>query len=598
MKIRLLDSQTAAKIAAGEIITESAAVVKELVENSIDANARNIIIEIKNGGKSLIRVIDDGDGIEDNDIERAFLRHGTSKIQRLDDLEKLETLGFRGEALASMAAVSKISVRTSIDDSGIGIKYDLIEGNSKSAKISCSKGTAISIQELFYNTPARLKHMKKEGEENRKIIKIIQILAMSQPSISLSLSLDGVQILKTPGDDRLANTLASIYGSEFIKSVYESSYVNTPLQIKGFLGKPYFSKKNRDYQHIFINGRYVNENKINKAIEDAYDNTLMINQHPVFILDIKIPTYMLDVNVHPAKTKVKILNESLVFLLLKDGIRKIIKENFNKKEVDQTDLKKESYFKIREENSFNYLSTPETPTELNKPDKDHEVGNRENVTINEMSKTQKSDPIDLFRSVDTDGERQIDNIFRGTTIKGQLFKTYIMLERNQDELVMIDQHAAHERIIYEDLMKNTQKSEKNTQTIIPVKFELAKEKINFLKDNRSTFSDMGFDFELFGSDSIVVRSVPVLLGKPVEGHVLKYILEDERVGLKSDLKSQLIMSACKKAIKANKEITEKEIQNLIESLKKCEIPFTCPHGRPIIISISKYEMEKLFKRVT
>lgn len=602
MKIAFLDSHTAAKIAAGEVITDPAAAVKELVENSIDAGAKDIRIEIEDGGKRLIRVIDDGEGINEADVFNAFERHATSKIKKIDDLDNLETLGFRGEALASMAAISKVYLRTSDSDDGLGTYVRLSEGKREKRAISYKKGTSISIEELFFNTPARLKHMKKPGEENKKVIQMVQVLAMSHPEVSFSLVLDGSQALKTPGKGDLENTLRSLFGEKFDQALLKADYKNAPMEIKGFLGNPYYTKKNRDYQFVFVNNRYVKEIKINKAIEDAYDNTVMINQHPVFILNIKLPSDMLDVNIHPAKTKIKILNESLVMLLLKSGVRKIIRENLAEKKSngDSKETNREkSYFKF-EDNSADVISVEEmniSKFEVDQRQSNVFLSNKENKEVL-TEDTVLENPIDRIKAIEKANEpSKIEALFKNAKLVGQLFKTYILLEKPGEQIVLIDQHAAHERIIFEKITEDIKSSKKTTQSIIPLKLKLLPDKYEFLKQNSEVFAKLGFDYDEFGENSIVVRGVPCLLDEPAEPELLIKILDDFNDGKIEELETKIIISACKKAVKGNQYLDASEINELLDLLKKCNMPFTCPHGRPVAMSMTKYEMEKLFKRI-
>ncbi len=603
MKIAFLDSQTAAKIAAGEVITDPAAVVKELVENSIDAGSENVRIEIENGGKTLIRVVDDGEGISEADVFNAFKRHGTSKIKKIDDLDNLHTLGFRGEALASMAAISKVTLRTSDSEDGLGTGLRLIEGKGEKQAISCKRGTSISIEEIFFNTPARLKHMKKPGDENKKIIQIVQVLSMSHPEVSFSLMLDNSEVLRTPGNGGLENTLKSLFGERFDSELFKADYENSPMKIEGFLGSPYYTKKTRDYQFIFINNRYVREIKINKAIEDAYDNTVMINQHPVFILNIKLPPDMLDVNIHPAKTKIKILNESLVMLLLKSGIRKIIRQNLEEKKPHQFSEernKEKPYFKYIEDMN-NGIDIKEEKTAVFEEVPLLIEQNTETITDG-FELTPEAKPEILKEDLpeyleDTKKTKGIEGLFQKATIIGQLFNTYILLEKQGEQIVLIDQHAAHERILFEKISKEIKNSKNSTQSIMPVNMKMAPDKYEFLKNNKKAFERLGFDYDEFGDSSIVLRGVPYLLDKPAEAELLTRILDDFTDGKIHELETKIILSACKQAIKGNQRLDIKEIKELIELLKKCDMPFTCPHGRPVAISMTKYEMEKLFKRV-
>jgi DNA mismatch repair protein MutL len=444
--------------------------------------------------------------------------------------------------------------------------------------------------------------MKKPGEENKKVIQMVQVLAMSHPEVSFSLVLDGSQALKTPGKGDLENTLRSLFGEKFDQALFKADYKNAPMEIKGFLGNPYYTKKNRDYQFVFVNNRYVKEIKINKAIEDAYDNTVMINQHPVFILNIKLPSDMLDVNIHPAKTKIKILNESLVMLLLKSGVRKIIRENLAEKKSngDSKETNREkSYFKF-EDNSADVISVEEmniSKFEVDQRQSNVFLSNKENKEVL-TEDTVLENPIDRIKAIEKANEpSKIEALFKNAKLVGQLFKTYILLEKPGEQIVLIDQHAAHERIIFEKITEDIKSSKKTTQSIIPLKLKLLPDKYEFLKQNSEVFAKLGFDYDEFGENSIVVRGVPCLLDEPAEPELLIKILDDFNDGKIEELETKIIISACKKAVKGNQYLDASEINELLDLLKKCNMPFTCPHGRPVAMSMTKYEMEKLFKRI-
>ncbi|QSX08897.1 DNA mismatch repair endonuclease MutL [Alkalibacter rhizosphaerae] len=589
MRIQLLDEQTAAKIAAGEVVVDPSAVVKELVENAIDAKATAITINIEDGGKSKIEVTDNGLGIDFEDVELAFARHGTSKIQTMEDLDQLETLGFRGEALASIAAVSRVRVKTSSRKDGLGTMYSHRGNHQEKEAIAWARGTSILVEDLFYNTPARLKHLKKSNDENRKIIRMVQVLSMSHPEISFGLFLDGSSYMKTPGRGDLLLVLQSVFGNQQVGRWMEATYENEPLQLNGYLGSPYETKRNRDHQFIFINNRYISETRFNKAIEDAYGSMLMINQHPVFVLNIHLPSHMLDVNIHPAKTKVQVHNESLFLLLLKDGIRQILRSNLDAKKVEGMKPKEAAPFELREDpkrsdqvETFRFISDTH-PVASYEPDRAYETVK---IVVEEAGEKQKGET-----------ENRLALLLKDGKFLGQLFSTYVMLEKDASTLILIDQHAAHERILYEKMTRAQRDKNVDAQTIMPVRYDLPPDRFVLLMENQDIFASLGFEFTSFGDNQIALRGVPVLLGEPASADLLLKILEEEMLE-NGTLQERIILAACKKAVKANQKLSKNEIDIMLEQLLSCDIPFTCPHGRPIVVTMDKYGVEKLFKRVT
>ncbi|NTW71300.1 MAG: DNA mismatch repair endonuclease MutL [Eubacteriaceae bacterium] len=622
MSIEFLDNITASKIAAGEVITDPASAVKELVENSIDAGSRNIEITLEDGGKKLIKVTDDGCGIDEGDVVKAFSRHATSKIKAMDDLNSLSTLGFRGEALASIAAISRVTLRTASNEDGAGILVKLAEGKTVKKPIAYRRGTSISIEDLFYNTPARLKHMKKSSEENRKVTEITQVLALSNPDVSITLTIDGRMVMKTPGQGGFINTVYSIFGSEFGKSLFKADFENSPMGISGFLGDPFFSKKTRDYQYLYINRRYVKDIKISKAIEDAYDDMIMINNYPTFILNIDLPSDMLDVNIHPAKTKVKILNESLIILLLKNAVRKILRESIKGKRIEDSKIsgisfpesapeEKKDYFRVSEAEPTVQKEEPKADQVKLEPQRISEAVKQENPALHTSAMKTKAEikcsEVSRLRNVSelrdepkqNDGSlKKIDELLEHGKFIGQLFNTYLILEVEGDTMILVDQHAAHERILYEKITRDVRNHIKNSQNIIPVQKELTPVKFQFLKNNKEIFFELGFEFDEFGMNTIILRAVPIFLGKPAQVDLIDVILDTFKGHEVEELKTSIIMASCKGAVKGNQKLNSLEINQLLKELRNCHMPFTCPHGRPVIITMTRYEIEKLFKRVT
>lgn len=609
MKIRLLDEETAGKIAAGEVVVDPAAVVKELVENALDAQSTTIQIHISDGGRSKIQVWDNGSGIDEEDIELAFARHGTSKIQRLEDLDQLHSLGFRGEALASIAAVASVQVKTSSREDGLGFQYQRQGSKSQIKSISWPRGTTILVENLFYNTPARYKHLKKSGEENRKIIRLTQQLALSHPQISFTLNLDGVVVLKTGGNGNLLHVMQSLFGDHGSQQWIQADYWNQPLGLEGFLGSPYETKRNRDFQFVYMNRRIIHEPRINRAIEEAYDDLLMVHQHPSFVLHITLPSSMLDVNIHPGKTKVLVRNESLFLLLLKEGIRKVLRSNVGGKSVTASKAQEQAYFRVREEEWDIRKETPEILIKIQPTPKIPPVVQEEMEVL--VHSTLKKDPtsrelegededlLQVDKRDETTSERHpsLEFMIEQSKVLGTLFSTYIMLERDIETLILIDQHAAHERIVYEKLDQARKGTPLDTQTLIPVTVALSSDRYSFLMENKELFFELGFEFASFGTNQVVIRGVPVLLGQSTDANFLLDILESERLE-NGALQQRILLAACKRAVKARQKLSDKEVQALLRQWVQCRQPYTCPHGRPIMVTMDQYAVEKLFKRVT
>jgi DNA mismatch repair protein MutL len=602
MTIQLLDEQTAAKIAAGEVIVDPAAAVKELVENAMDAKATAITISIEDGGKAKIEVVDNGTGIEFEEVELAFARHGTSKIRTLEDLDRLDTLGFRGEALASIAAVASVVVKTSPSNDGLGTWYRRQGDQVTKKRMAYPRGTSVSVEHLFYNTPARLKHLKKSNEENRKIIRIVQVLAMSHPDISFTLMLDGAVYMKTPGTGDLLLVLQSIFGDHVGQEWISSTFTNEPLQLDGFLGSPYESKRNRDYQYLFINNRYIQEPRIQKAVEEAYEDLLMNHQHPAFVLHITLPSAMLDVNIHPSKTKVMVRNDSLFILLLKDGIRQILRRNLQgKKTIAPPPKNEERVFHAQmipdaiqiQESLSGFMVSENDPKR--KRSSETPASSENGTSLRPAQNIVSLEAVSIERTL-SQPNQTLTALLQGTTYLGQLFSTYIMLEKESSSLILIDQHAAHERILYEKMMTIQADKPMESQGILPVTYRLSPDKYALLMNNMETFEGLGFDLAAFGHHQVVVRSVPMLLGEPTPSDLLLDILENEGSET-GTLRERVILAACKKAVKAHQKMNREEIQTLMDRLLACTDPFTCPHGRPIVLTMDKYAIEKWFKRV-
>ena len=576
-KIIILDENTSNQIAAGEVIERPASVVKELIENSIDANSKNIIIEIKKGGVSLIRIIDDGEGIGSDDVEMAFERHGTSKIRSAKDLNSINTMGFRGEALASIASVADITIKTRIKEEQYGTLLNIKGGDLvKKESIAKQIGTIFEIKSLFYNTPARYKFLKNDSTETRYCSEIITKIALANPSIAFTFISNKIEVLKTPGDDKLVNTIYSIYGKEIANSLYSIDYEYNGMRVFGYIGKQNISRGNRANQSVFINARNIKSIDIIKAVEKAYESTLMKGRYPFYVINIDINTSLVDVNVHPTKSEVRFSNRNDVFSLVYRGVKSVI---------DRTNTIYESKPIIRQSNdTFNEPQNTYIPSYPVK-EQYHEQMKLVKEQFNENEPT-------IIPEV-TKKDIRNSELIGDYSIIGQLFNTYIVLQRD-DDILLLDQHACHERITYENLLNKFYKENITKQILlIPVEIRLTVSEINGINENKERINKLGFDYDQFSENSILLRSVPNDIRNENAITVFKSAIDN----LDKDNKETLYMMACKNAIKANMKLSNKEINAIVEQLSKMKNPFNCPHGRPTITKMTKYELEKKFKRV-
>jgi DNA mismatch repair protein MutL len=587
-KIIILDENTSNRIAAGEVIERPASVVKELVENSIDAGSDNITIEIKNGGISYIRVTDNGSGISEDDIEIAFERHSTSKIRSSEDLDSICTLGFRGEALASIAAVSKVQLVTRTEGSPYGMNLEISGGQVVGVRqTGCPVGTSFTVRDLFFNTPARFKFLKKDSTEARYISDIVTRIALGNPRISFKLTSNGSDIIHTPGNNDLLSVIFSIYGRKTAREVCEINYTDNGIKITGFAGKPEIAWSNRSHQSIYVNGRYIKSKVVTSAIDEAYKTLLLKNRFAFIVLKIEVNSLFVDVNVHPAKMDVRFSNEQDLFRYVYDAISNAL---FSKSTVRTFRASEE----IPQKFIFKKSKSPTVEyTQQKIPADKRFAGEKpaESYVNNNIHKSKAEGNLSISQ----------ENILSEAKIVGQLFSTYVLLQFN-DRILLIDQHAAHERITYETLKRKFTNKEPLSQVLIsPVVVELTPDEIKLVEDNADFFNGIGYIFESFGNNSIILRSVPyVNNNNDIREVFLEIINNLTSAGKKdSDLIADdtLYIIACKAAVKANKKLDNLEIRNMLKELEKIKNPYTCPHGRPTIIEITKYEMEKMFKRI-
>ena len=660
--INILDKQTAELIAAGEVVERPSSVVKELVENSIDAGAKNILVDIERGGIKKILVQDDGSGIDSEYVKTAFIRHATSKISTKDDLDSIASLGFRGEALASIASVSHLTLITKTEMQDFAIEIKLSGGEETSFEVKpFVTGSRFIVRDLFYNTPARMKFLKKDATEAGYIQDILTNLALSKPDISFTFVKDGKEIFHTIGDGNLLNTIASLFSTEFAGSVTEVDYSDDKYRITGYVTYPHASRQSRNMQYSFINSRFVKNKTIIASVENAYKGTVMVGKFPGYVLNIEMPYDAVDVNVHPAKTEVRFANEGEMFSTVYRAVKMSISTDVTIKQfsfkqktvfdIEETPVKQQSFTdnfvdqSVKKQEDIKYDSfsinisaqnqekadkyvekyiIPQMKAEYNRADDSYfestsfipytsdksqtkrhtlEIKEYSNVALKENNETD-SFPTDVKHVIlpepkittetDTDfisaPEEQIN-------ILGEVFSTYIMCQVGE-EIVVIDKHAAHERILYEQL-KNNVKSEKQ-MLLIPATVKLSAEEKEAVIENMQLLDEQGFEIEEFGENGVIVRAIPMYITSEDPAQLVSEIAFNLSNGQKAELSEKIDWIfhsvACRSAIKAGDKAEINQLKQLVSDIRQKKIPLYCPHGRPVIITITKKELEKQFGR--
>lgn len=647
--IKVLSKETVEKIAAGEVIERPVSVVKELVENSIDAGATNIIIKIYDGGKRKISISDNGSGINREDVNLAFIKHSTSKIENVDDLYRIHTMGFRGEALASIKAISNVTLISKTEDEEIGSKISFFNGNKRIENISTNKGTSIIVEDIFYNIPARKKFLKKDTYESNLINDLLYRLAIANPSIGFKYINNDKLIFDLFSDQSLYERINSLYGYDTAINMKEVNIESDKFKIRGYISNNLLYRSNKKNQLLYINNRTVKNDAISKVINEAYKSTIPLNRFPVFFLFIDIDPSMLDVNIHPAKTEVKIQDMDELLILLNSNLKRVINSDVelkiafsDKKDEREEETKLNIVEKDEEESDEavrityeddtstqdNSVYAKSTDTEyvdefISKEDSDKDENNADipvfddDEFINDINllqdrnkniekSSQEYEEILIFDDETNDDKNRIVmddiNILDAYKIEGVLFNTFILLyDYNNDFVVMIDQHAAHERILYEEFSEKFKNSKVNSQYIeglSPIKLTVNEEET--IKENMDLLNKFGFTIDIYPDHNVVVRSIPIIFGGNYSLDLIKDIigiLDEEKTNI-YDYKVEKIMKyACKNAIKAGDKISNIEIDKLIEDLKKCKYPTTCPHGRPSMIILKKNMIEKMFFRI-
>jgi len=659
-KINLLDSSVYNLIAAGEVVERPASVIKELVENSIDAGAKNITIEIKDGGTTFMQVADDGHGIEEDDIKSAFLPHATSKIKEATDLDSIATLGFRGEALASIASVSKVSVVSKTAESELGSKI-VVEGGKFGdvQKLSSSTGTVMTVQDLFYCVPARAKFLKKNKTEEQEITNIVTRTILAHPEINFTYIVDGKKNMSSLGSTK-KEAMFSVYGKETVNETLAVSCSRDGVSVDGFVGKPTYSKSNRTYQTLIINGRYVVNLTVQTAVANAYGDFLMKRQYPFFVLYLSVPNDEIDVNVHPNKLDVKFLKSNLVYSVVFEAVSRALHEMDYIKEVEEIDAVKPSNFvspvrpKANEIDKAGVNLNPFSKETENLTQKEQSsltdiivdsmldtgkttdsvkdnfgIGSRLLERINDKIRTNDETAFGSYGYENSKAEPKPENNFSfinkpekvvsqesfyekpkvvqedfaedKISIVGKIFNTYLIIEWG-DNMYLIDQHAGHERLNYDRLKKEYETGAIAVQPmLIPFVLTLNAEDDQIIQANLDAIRSVGFEIDEFGDRSYKVSAVPVIVGDIDFNKFFSMFLAEKlnktKITEAELVKDNLMQMACKSAIKGGDDLSKDEINILLSEMGNSNVVLFCPHGRPVVVRITKKEIEKWFKRI-
>lgn len=603
MKIHQLPETLANKIAAGEVVERPASVVKELVENSIDAGSSAITVELKEAGLTEIKVTDDGEGMSGADCKRAFLRHATSKIKYDADLFHIQSLGFRGEALASIASVSKLTIQTSTGDVA-GTKLSLEAGIIvEEAKSDARKGTEITVRELFYNTPARLKYMKTIHTELSHITDLINRYALAHPHIRFRVLHNGNELFKAHGTGNMLQVIRQIYGLHVAKNMLPVQATTLDFEVSGYIGKPEITRSNRRFITMIVNGRYIKNQALTHAVIRAYDTLLPLHRYPIVVLKVTLDPILVDVNVHPTKLEVRFSKEKELVALIETMIQNEFKRTTLIPKIEQTKRQKLQTEQTTIDFGAKQIHTPEIDEE-----KEYKVELPEqkepSPSISWMEKEQVKETYiedtpsrQVEREVHPASEHRVPMMYP----IGQLQGTYI-LAQNEQGFYMIDQHAAQERIKYEFYKEKLGKPIGHIQQLMmPLTFDFTTDEILFIETHQDKFAQVGLQLEPFGGQTYAVRAYPNWFPKGHEEEIIRDMVEqiifDGKVNVEEIREEMAILMSCKRSIKANHYLTEKEMERLLDDLRHTEDPFTCPHGRPVIIHYTYYEIEKMFKRI-
>ena len=661
-QIQVSDQITIDKIAAGEVIERPASIVKELVENSIDAKAASVTVEIQDGGISLIRVTDNGSGIEREDIRNAFLRHSTSKIRKVEDLAHIASLGFRGEALSSISAVTRTELITKTKEDTFGTRYVIEGGVEQSLEdAGAPDGTTFLVRQLFYNVPARRKFLKTPMTEAGHVQDLLMRLALSHPEVAFTFINNGQTKMRTSGNGKLKDVIYSIYGREAAANLIELDYSMDGLVMKGYLGKPVITRGNRNFENYFVNGRYVKNAMLSKAIEDAYKDFLMQHKFPFVVIHFQVDGEKIDVNVHPTKMEMRFQRQQDVYNIVYEGVHRTLLEPelipqveapapkvisqpksespfllkpktaprpMEKKPEEKEEPHDEAYFmKKMKERVLSYhqrnssaevakkeqIFRPQAQAERIKDAlaRAKEVEKQPQKQAEEQPELIRETPVYETKPVTEEKAEQL-NLFEEHLLKrekkaeykliGQVFETYWLVEF-ENSLYIIDQHAAHERVLYERTLKEMKNREFTAQYLSPpIILSLSMQEAQVLNENMDRFTRIGFEIEPFGGEEYAVRAIPDNLFGIAKKELLLEMLDDLADGISTSMTPELIdekvaSMSCKAAVKGNNRLSAQEADALIGELLLLENPYHCPHGRPTIIAMTQRELEKKFKRI-
>ena len=661
-QIQVLDQITIDKIAAGEVLERPASIVKELVENSIDAKAASVTVEIQDGGISLIRVTDNGSGIEREDIRNAFLRHSTSKIRKVEDLAHIASLGFRGEALSSISAVTRTELITKTKEDTFGTRYVIEGGVEQSLEdAGAPDGTTFLVRQLFYNVPARRKFLKTPMTEAGHVQDLLMRLALSHPEVAFTFINNGQTKMRTSGNGKLKDVIYSIYGREAAANLIELDYSMDGLVMKGYLGKPVITRGNRNFENYFVNGRYVKNAMLSKAIEDAYKDFLMQHKFPFVVIHFQVDGEKIDVNVHPTKMEMRFQRQQDVYNIVYEGVHRTLLEPelipqveapapkvisqpksespfllkpktapqpMEKKPEEKEEPHDEAYFmKKMKERVLSYhqrnssaevakkeqIFRPQAQAERIKDAlaRAKEVEKQPQKQAEEQPELIRETPVYETKPVTEEKAEQL-NLFEEHLLKrekkaeykliGQVFETYWLVEF-ENSLYIIDQHAAHERVLYERTLKEMKNREFTAQYLSPpIILSLSMQEAQVLNENMDRFTRIGFEIEPFGGEEYAVRAIPDNLFGIAKKELLLEMLDDLADGISTSMTPELIdekvaSMSCKAAVKGNNRLSAQEADALIGELLLLENPYHCPHGRPTIIAMTQRELEKKFKRI-
>ena len=626
-KINILTKSVYNKIAAGEVVDRPYSVVKELVENSIDAEATEIEIHIENGGKQLVKVVDNGTGIERDDMRAAFFPHATSKIAVAEDIEQISTLGFRGEALASISAVSKVEL-TSVTEGNSACKVKCIDGNVGAVEpAALERGTEICVRDLFYNVPARAKYLRPDKKEETDITSLVTRFILGKPNIAFRYFVDGKLVMHSDGDG-FDEAVAQVYGAKTIAKCYKINVEDSGLKIYGFIGNQNFFKPNKTYQTTFLNGRYIINNTISTAVSRCYAAYAMKRQYPFYVLNIDVPPQFVDVNVHPNKMDVRLLNAHSVFSLIYGALTGILDGTANAAKFVTESVRMPEIRSTGEQQTITETQKTEPVSFSPRP----QAVDTYTVSENGVQAKKYYDPFEQERFISAEPksndhyicvsndsipqglgiDTRIDEAYKqrkyeqqmieyeSFKFKGNLFNTYLMYEV-RDTVYIIDQHAAHERLIYDRLREKIAQRKIERQILLePYLFGTNAQETEFIEANIRLIRSLGFDLKPFGSNAYRVDEVPVDLQHINIEEFFNELLADlkdlSEIKLEDILKDKIAMTACKHAIKGGMELTDEEVKKLFEMLKG-NMGLKCPHGRPVCVSLDKKDLEKMFKRI-